>query len=155
MNVTPFIFITALPVLAYFLIEISPHSTINSKTWSFEKAQSFNIQPNFALKNSPTPMMQPNNDSQSLLFIYPNSQIVDTPSGSLILESLDSPAVITDWYKNKIHSLGMTQTSFIQTNNNGEILNKLMAGKSGQKISVEIDQNGYREKVRINLNVLP
>lgn len=69
-------------------------------------------------------------------WIYPNSSLVSTG----VYTTPDSPAVVTDWYKNKIKTLNLNIRTFVQTSANDQILNKLSAAGAGQKISIEISK---------------
>lgn len=70
-------------------------------------------------------------------FQYPGSQVVETSTTMLVLYSNDSPGTITDWYQGQIESRGMNTKSFVKTNSNGSILNKL-AGAGNGSVAVEI-----------------
>ncbi|MBI2022736.1 hypothetical protein HYS97_02725 [Candidatus Daviesbacteria bacterium] len=81
-------------------------------------------------------------------FVYPNS----TSLGSGVYESNDSPNIITDWYKEKIKSLGMSTTSFVQTSANDNVLNKLVGSDGKGEIRVEISRPADNSKTTIKLN---
>lgn len=85
-------------------------------------------------------------------FIYPGSAILNRSRDELTLQNTDDPQVITNWYKEKIINTGMNTRSFVQTNTNGNILNKLAGAKSGFKIIVEISKKSSEEKVKISVN---
>ncbi len=68
------------------------------------------------------------------IWAYPGS----TSVGDSKWQSNDPPQVITNWYKDKIKSQGMNATSFVQTNTNDNILNKLVGANGSMKVSVEI-----------------
>ncbi len=70
-------------------------------------------------------------------FQYPGSQTVETSTTMLVLYSNDSPSAITDWYQGQIESRGMNTKSFVKTNSNGSILNKL-AGAGNGAVAIEI-----------------
>lgn len=84
-------------------------------------------------------------------FIYPNSKVILQTQNSLELESLDDPAVITDWYKVKIEALKMSAKSFVKTNANGNILNKLDAASSNREIRVDIEKKNSGQAVTIKI----
>lgn len=86
-------------------------------------------------------------------FIYPGSIKVSGERNSLVLQSTDDPQAITNWYKEKINSIGMNAKSFVQTNANGNILNKLVGAKSGFKISIEISKKSNEENVKISVSL--
>ena len=82
-----------------------------------------------------TPKPAPTSQStQDIGLQYPGSN----KTSSNTYTSSDDPQKITDWYKDKIKSLGANSKSFVQTNTNGNVLNKLVGAKSGLTISVEI-----------------
>lgn len=96
----------------------------------------------------PTP--QPTFDNQSSFdFKYPNSTIISQNGNEIVYESTDDPKKITDWYKDKINSVGMKATSFVQTSTNGNILNKLVGANANKKVSVEISKQNNNAVVRI------
>ena len=96
-----------------------------------------------------TPVPSPQKDMSS--FVYPGSTILNQSGGEMTLQSTDDPQTITKWYKEKITSLNMNAKSFVQTNTNGNILNKLVAAKSGFKISVEISKKNNEGKTEISV----
>lgn len=106
-------------------------------------------------KNSiPTPTQGSANSGQNINdYRYPNSSVKEEGESKLSLESTDDSNTITNWYKGKITSLGMNTKSFVQTNTNGNILNKLVAAKSGFKISVEVSKKSNEEKVEISVSL--
>jgi len=95
----------------------------------------------------PIPSSQRNMSS----FAYPGSIILNQSEKEMTLQSLDDPTSITNWYKEKIVNLNMNAKSFVQINTNGNILNKLVAAKSGFKISVEISKKNNEGKTEISV----
>lgn len=87
-------------------------------------------------------------------FNYPNSTPASIDENGLTLKSSDDSTAITDWYKNRIKSLGMNTTTFIDTNTNGNILNKLVGSDGKQQIAVEISKKSNQKEVGINLHVI-
>lgn len=94
-------------------------------------------------------------------FNYPSSNQISNVGNTLILESNDNPDLITDWYKEKIRSLGFKSKSFVQTKTNGNILNKLVAASaeldsaSGSiEVSVEIKKSAEVSKVSITITLI-
>ncbi len=69
---------------------------------------------------------------------YPNSTVLSQNGGTLLLSSDDSETTITDWYKEKIRELGMNNKSFVTTNTNGDVLNKLVGGNGKAEVRVTI-----------------
>ncbi len=87
-------------------------------------------------------------------FSYPNAKVISSNSDSLILESSDTPAEITNWYKGQIQSQGLQTTSFIEINTNGNILNKLVGSDGNLEIAVEINKKSNQKEVEIELSVI-
>lgn len=94
---------------------------------------------------------QPNQTSGYQQFLYPNAAPANSDQTTFI--SFDDSSIITNWYKEKIKSLGMNTTSFIQTNTNGFIINKLVAKNDQKEVSVEISKKSNQKEVSIFLNV--
>lgn len=124
------------------------------------------ITPTFALKpteiptqtsiSAPTPSQRPSPTFGSVditinNFIYPNSVRTSISMNNVVMKSNDHPQAITDWYKEKIKSLGMNINSFIQTNTNGNVLNKLLSANSGFKISVIISKKNNEVNTEIDV----
>lgn len=70
-------------------------------------------------------------------FQYPGSTVQESSGNRMVMESGDSAERVTTWYQDKIQGMGMSAKSFVKTNSNGSILNKLAAGGNGS-VSVEI-----------------
>ena len=101
----------------------------------------------------PTPTQSTFNSS-ILDYKYPNSQIISTSSNTLSLESDDDIDVITDWYKDKINSLGMNVKTFVKTKANEKVLNKLVGNDGNFEISVEISKENTSSSVDIFVTIL-
>lgn len=86
-------------------------------------------------------------------FIYPNSVKISIDASSVILQSSDNPQIITNWYKEKITSMGMNAKSFVQTNTNGNVLNKLVAANSDLKVSVTISRKNNQSSAEITVSI--
>lgn len=99
--------------------------------------------------STPTPSTAPQPPASSGEFVYPNSK--DNGSGNY--ESADDPDAITNWYKEKIKSMGMNVKTFVTTKTNGNVLNKLSGANSEINISVEIEkkENENITKIKISL----
>lgn len=78
----------------------------------------------------PTSVQQINISS----FIYPGLKEVSPGK----YESADSPDQITKWYEDVIRSQGYSINTFVKTNSNDNILNKLVGAKSGVQLQIEI-----------------
>lgn len=85
----------------------------------------------------PTSTIAPKTSSSSIDFQYPGSIIIT----SGVYQSFDSPDKITDWYKNKMKSMGYSANSFVKTSTNGNILNKLVSANGSSTINVEISRS--------------
>lgn len=86
---------------------------------------------------------------------YPSSIQVGTGENSISLESTDAPTTITNWYKEKIKSLGMSAKSFVQTNTNGNILNKLVGTDGRYQVRVEIGRHNNESIVHVSVSLVP
>lgn len=103
------------------------------------------------LPTASTSAEEQNQTSDYQQFLYPNAAPAN--SDQTIFISSDDSSVITNWYKGKIKSLGMNTTSFIQTNTNGNVLNKLVASNGQKELRVEISKRNNQKEVSIFLNV--
>lgn len=108
----------------------------------------------------PTAIPQPTNaptakpqDSSSAIpdFKYPNSNITSSSQNSLSMESSDTSDAITNWYKNKINSMGMNVKTFVTTSANEKVLNKLVGADGSREIRIEISQENNSSKVKISV----
>ncbi len=73
-------------------------------------------------------------------WLYPGAS-VESRDDKLVLTSFDSPDQITDWYKNKITSLGFNVRSFVMTSANDVVKNVLSAAKADREVGVTITKN--------------
>lgn len=89
----------------------------------------------------PTNTPHPTTQSLSYTYIYPGATTSSQSEHRITLTSTDSPDTITDWYKAYITSKNMNTTSFVSTNTNDTILNKLVAAGNGETITVTITRN--------------
>ena len=97
-----------------------------------------------------TATSKPNQQSQSVSdFQYPSSTVVSISVNTATFESTDDPKKITDWYKDKIKSIGMKTTSFVQTSTNGNVLNKLVGANGNKEVRVEISKQNNNAVVKI------
>ncbi|MBI2074493.1 MAG: hypothetical protein HYT83_01505 [Candidatus Levybacteria bacterium] len=87
-------------------------------------------------------------------FQYPGSEVLEKDNATLYLESQDDAQKITDWYRQKIKSIGMNAT-FIQTKDDGNILNKLRGANLEKKIEVKILTQNNRSATKINVIITP
>jgi hypothetical protein len=86
-------------------------------------------------------------------WVYPGAQQVGVSGETIILQSNDDITQITNWYKDKIRSTGMNAISFVATNTNGNVLNKLSGAKAGQEVTVEITKLSNDQKIKINVTI--
>jgi hypothetical protein len=85
---------------------------------------------------------------------YPDSTIVSQTSTKLLLESNAPDTKITDWYKSVIKSRGMNVTSFVTTQTNGNVLNKLAAESSTSSEHVEVEISKRESDDIVTITVL-
>lgn len=114
-----------------------------------------------AEKNTPTPTKitsiqtepskQKAENTQTGLLKYPNAIQTSSSGNTLSLESQDDPDAITQWYKEKIQSLGMNSKSFVTTKTNGNILNKLVGANGTREVQVEITKQNDESTVHITI----
>lgn len=71
-------------------------------------------------------------------FQYPGTSITSSSTNRLELATTDLPTSVTDWYKKTINQTGMNTKSFVSTNTNGHVLNKLVAAGNGKEVRVDI-----------------
>lgn len=107
------------------------------------------IQPNIIISPTPSANPQPSVTDNINDLQYPESKQISSDTW----ESSDSPQTVTEWYKQKIQSLGMNTTSFVQTSTNGNVLNKLVGSDGKEEIEVQITKSNKAQGVEIKLNV--
>lgn len=86
-------------------------------------------------------------------FIYPGSTILNQSGDEITLQSTDDPQAITNWYKEKITSMGMNTKSFVQTNTNGNVLNKLAGSDGEHKVEIKISKKNNESAVEISVSI--
>lgn len=91
------------------------------------------------------------NSAPETVWVYPNSVKVGSNDGRVVLQSSDNSKAITDWYKNRINSLGMNATSFIQTSTNDTVLNSLVGSDGQREVKVEISRNAGDSVTKITV----
>ena len=137
-------------------------SVSSSSTESFSPAPT--PKPSSTPASTPTSKPTPSsNNSQVAIpsqifnlsdFKYPNSSQAGSEGNGIKLESSDNPDTVTNWYKEKIRSLGFKSKSFVQTSSNGNILNKLVAASENKEIRVEIEKSANSAKVLIKVSLI-
>ena len=118
------------------------------------KGEAFDT-PTLTPTDSPTPTTISQTSGNIDSFIYPKGSLVEKSSSGLIIESTDNPDVITNWYKAKIDELNMNAVSTVQTNTNGNILNKISASNGSLNVEIEISRSNSAEKTKITVNSAP
>ncbi|MBI2009725.1 MAG: hypothetical protein HYS86_00965 [Candidatus Chisholmbacteria bacterium] len=86
---------------------------------------------------TPTPTLTP---TSLETFRYPESSVESQSSTSLALKTSASAQTVTQWYQDKIKSLGYSTTAFVRTSTNDNVNNELAAAGDGQNIRVTIRQ---------------
>jgi hypothetical protein len=93
-----------------------------------------------------------NSDSSNIdRFIYPGATINSKSQTTASLTSSADPGAITSWYKDKLSSLGFNATSFVTTNSNNNVLNKLVVAKNSQEVRVDIKKSASESKTTITI----
>lgn len=87
-------------------------------------------------------------------FRYPNSELIQSGDNSNSLESSDDSQIVTNWYKNKIINSSMEIKTFIQTNANEKIVNRLAGSDIKRKVEVEITKENDQSKTKIFINII-
>jgi len=85
-------------------------------------------------------------------FKYPNASIVSDSSDSIMMKTPENAQTVTTWYKSRINSFGMNVTSFVTTNTNDTILNKLAGAGSEGEVSVAISKSPTDNEVTIEVS---
>lgn len=85
-----------------------------------------------------------------LTFQYPGSTIITSLDNQLTLVINENPDSITNWYKEKIASLGMNTTSFVVTKNNNNVKNELVGAGNNKEIRISIEKTANKTKVKID-----
>lgn len=100
---------------------------------------------------TPTPTHEPTKPKTIPRLIYPNARITTESEHGYSLESTDSAEQITDWYKSYIQNNQMNTTSFVTTNTNANVLNKLAGAGNGKEITVEISRQANEAITKIRI----
>lgn len=85
--------------------------------------------------------------------IYPNSSVLSKTPAKADLTTGADPKVVTSWYKAKINSYSMNITSFVTTETNGSVDNKLIGEKGQDRISIEINRPEGKSNASINVSL--
>ncbi|MBI2031187.1 MAG: hypothetical protein HYT08_01095 [Candidatus Levybacteria bacterium] len=146
------------------LVQRNYSKNIQKEKETLEKRISPTVTPKSALTPTPfptsiptfAPTAEPTSGSVDTTinnFVYPNSVKTSIGMNNVVMKSSDNPQVITDWYKERIKSLGMNVNSFVQTNTNGNVLNKLVSANSRFKISVNIVRKNNEGNTEIEVSL--
>lgn len=101
---------------------------------------------------SPTPTsVSPKTQTSNSDLVYPESQIVVDNGSQLTIRSSDSADQITSWYKQKLTSLGLGVSSFVQTSTNDNVLNKLVVAGNGLEYQIEISKESGQDTVEVQI----
>lgn len=108
------------------------------------------VSPTVVISSTPKPTLLPSQSNSD--FFYPNATTLSSQGEEVVLESSSDPGEITDWYTQKIKEKNMNANTFVRTNSNGNVLNKLAASNGNEKIAVEITRNSGEQKTKIKIN---
>ena len=113
------------------------------------------LSPTIALKNlTPTTIQNQNTSKTDINFYrYPNSQVEESSGSRLVLNSIDDPSKITEWYTQKLKNQNLSVNSFVKTKTNENVLNKLVSSNRSIKISVEIIKKNSDTFTKIKINI--
>ncbi len=81
-------------------------------------------------------------------WIYPGA----TPVAKNTFQSNDDPAAVTAWYQNLINQAEMTVTSFVVTNTNNNIVNRLVGATRDISTDIEISRMAGEKTTTIKIN---
>lgn len=103
-------------------------------------------------KPLPSPTQSPEQTELSA-FRYPNATIQKQSDTTLTVQSSDDPALITQWYEEKIKSLGFGSRSVAKTNSNGNIEHKMGAVKNGKRVAIAITKTPATQNTTVTISV--
>lgn len=127
-------------------ISVTPSpSTIQQKTLGAETSPTSTVKITINQSNS-TPTTQTNTNTSD--WRYPEAQ----DNGNSSFTSSQNPTTITNWYKDKIKSLGMNTTSFVTTNTNDNVLNKLAGANGSENVTIEIKKDSSESTTHITIS---
>ena len=86
-------------------------------------------------------------------FLYPGATQTGNNGNSTNLRTSDDAQVVTNWYKDKIKSLGWNATSAIENNTNSDISNQLVASNGSREIRIQITKNNNSSTVNITVSM--
>lgn len=96
--------------------------------------------------NTPTPYPSAttapkNTGSQTDFPAYPGATVMERNGSRTVYSTGDTPDTVTAWYESKIKDLGLNARSFVKTNTNGTVNNKLVGASSNMEIRVTITKS--------------
>lgn len=97
------------------------------------------------------PTQKNNEEIFSKNYLYPEATLISESTNKVLLESKNSTQEITEWYKSYIQDNQMNTTSFVTTNSNNNVLNKLAGSGNGKSISIEIQKNENEDVTHITI----
>jgi len=159
MRSTRVFFVLILLLFLTIALQNSSFRTQNKKNTKIEVVPSPKTKPQVTQTPRPTEKTEvvvPTQEPTALpvvdnSYVYPNSFNYSKNGNRISLQTSDNPQVVTDWYKDKISSLGFSTQSFVQTNANNNILNKLVAANGEKEIRVEISKDSGNQITEIRL----
>ena len=122
----------------------SPKASETSDNSANVTIKNGSVKTDVVIKNNVNSDSSTNNSNKSNVslalddFKYSGASITSQSNHSLELTSSDDPDKITDWYKEKIRSLGFNSKSFVTTKSNDNVENKLVGSNGDLEIAVEI-----------------
>ena len=111
------------------------------------------VYPSPKLQVSPSPKPQVSQNQNIDEYVYPGSKIISSSGQNLTLTSGDDPNKVTSWYKEKIQSKNLNVNSFVTTEANDKILNKLVGDNGRVSVNVEISQEKNGSPVNITIGI--
>jgi len=111
--------------------------------------------PVLTLLPTPTSTPKPAVESTPLLslstkgYVYPGAAVISENDNTIEMQSSSDTDEITDWYSEKLMSLGMNVNTRVKTRANDKVLNKLVVSGTSGKVSVEVSKEDGSSQVRI------
>jgi hypothetical protein len=103
---------------------------VTDKTVDFQKTQSF----------------QENQLNNLIDFQYPESAVIGSENGVMLLQTTDTPDQISAWYKDKIDTSKINSSGLTKSTINGDILETIIAGNLSEQMRIDITKsNGGKE----------
>lgn len=159
MRSTRVFFVLILLLFLTIALQNSSFKTENKKNTKIEVVPSPKAKPQVTqlpLPTKKTEVIAPTQEPKALpvtdnSYVYPNSFNYSKRGNVISFQTNDSAQVVTDWYKDKIISLGFSAQSFVQTNSNDNVLNKLVAANGKKEIRVEISKSLSDQVVKVSV----